>query len=294
MSFGSLAPFVRAPVVLLGMTMALAEPVAAQDAEPADRIVAVGGAITEIVYALGEEDRLVARDSTSLYPEAALDLPDIGYMRALSPEGVLSVEPDLIIALEGSGPPEALDVLQRASVEMVMLPEGFDAEGIVEKIETVGALVNAQEKAAALARDVASEIAAAQAAAAEMGEKRRVLFILSMSGGRIMASGTGTAANAIITLAGGENVISEYEGYRQLTDEAVIEAAPDIILMMDRQGEHDAADDELFTHPAIVPTPAGQARRSVRMDGPLLLGFGPRTGIAVRELAAALHGDGAD
>lgn len=291
MTWGALSPFSRAPAVLLAMTMAWAQPVLAQDAEPAERIVAVGGAITEIVYALGEEDRLVARDSTSLYPEAALDLPDIGYIRALSPEGVLSVEPDLILALEGSGPPEALDVLQRASVEMVMVPEGYDAQGIAEKIEMVGRILGVEEKAAALAEDIASDIAVAQAATAEIGEKQRVLFILSMSGGRIMASGTGTAANAIITLAGGENVISEYEGYRQLTDEAVIEAAPDIILMMDRQGEHDAADDELFTHPAIAPTPAGQARRSVRMDGPLLLGFGPRTGTAVRELTTALYGE---
>src|SRR6188768_3457559 len=68
-----------------------------------NRIVAVGGSITEIVYALGEEKRLIARDSTSVYPEAAFSLPDVGYMRALSPEGVLSVKPNAILALQGSG-----------------------------------------------------------------------------------------------------------------------------------------------------------------------------------------------
>src|SRR5690606_20289178 len=82
----------------------------------ANRVVAVGGSITEIVYALGEEKRLAGRDSTSVYPPEALQLPDVGYMRQLSPEGVLSVSPDAILMLEGSGPPSALDVLGKASV----------------------------------------------------------------------------------------------------------------------------------------------------------------------------------
>ena len=87
------------------------------------RIAAIGGSITEIVYALGEEKQLVARDSTSLYPEAALALPDVGYMRALSPEGVLSVNPTGILALQGSGPKEAVDVLKKASVPFIEVPE---------------------------------------------------------------------------------------------------------------------------------------------------------------------------
>ena len=69
------------------------------------RLVSIGGDVTEIIYALGEEKRLIARDSTSLYPKEATQLPDVGYMRALSPEGILAVNPTAIIAVEGSGPP---------------------------------------------------------------------------------------------------------------------------------------------------------------------------------------------
>ena len=102
------------------------------------RIASVGGSITEIVYALGEEDKLAARDSTSVYPEAALKLPDVGYMRALSPEGVLSVNPTGILAVEGSGPRETIDVLKKASVPFITVPETYDHAGILEKIRVVG------------------------------------------------------------------------------------------------------------------------------------------------------------
>lgn len=262
----------------------------AVDAGEHRRVVAVGGSITEIIFALGEQDRLIARDSTSVFPQDALDLPDVGYMRALSPEGVLSVDPDLIIALEGSGPPDAIEVLAKASIPMIMVPERFDRQGIVEKVRVVGDALGVAERAEQLAARVDADIAAAQAAAEGAGPRPRVLFVLSMQSGRILASGASTAASGVIALAGADNAITAYEGYRQLTDEAVIEAAPDVILMMDRGGAHDAQAAELFAHPAIAPTPAARNHAIVRMDGAFLLGFGPRTAEAVRELAEALHG----
>jgi iron complex transport system substrate-binding protein len=120
-----------------------------------------------------------------------------------------------------------------------------------------------------------------------------VLFVISTQGGRINAAGTGTAADALIRMAGGVNAVAEYAGYRQITDEAVGLAAPDVILMMDRDGDHGADDDALFAMPAVKLTPAARGRSVVRMDGLLMLGFGPRTAQAVRALNAALYGRGA-
>jgi iron complex transport system substrate-binding protein len=253
------------------------------------RIVSIGGSVTEIVYALGQEKRLLARDSTSVYPEAVFSLPDVGYMRQLSPEGVLSVSPDAIIALEGSGPREAIDVLKKASVPFVMVPEKFDRDGIVEKIRIVGHALGEEEKAAELAKSVEADIDAAQALTAKIGERKRVLFILSTQGGKILASGTGTAADGTIAMAGAENVISEFTGYKQLSDEAIVSAKPDVILMMDRAGQS-ISEADLFAHPAIASTPAGQAKKLIHMDGAYLLGFGPRTAAAIRDLSAALYG----
>jgi iron complex transport system substrate-binding protein len=255
------------------------------------RLVAIGGSITEIVYGLGEQDHLIARDSTSVFPPEALELPDVGYMRAISPEGVLSVDPSVIIALEGSGPPEALEVLNKASVPMITVPDRFDGEGILEKIRIVGEVLGEEDKAAAYASTVGADLDQAVAATADIAERKKVLFVLSLQGGRILASGTDTAANGIITMAGGLNAVTDYAGYKQLTDEAVIEAAPDVILAMDRGGDHQTQVDELLKHPAIAATPAAQTANIVRMDGAFLLGFGPRTAAATRELAVALYGD---
>ena len=256
----------------------------------AKRIVAIGGSVTEIVYALGEEGRLIARDSTGLYPPAALSLPDIGYMRAISPENVLGINPDGILTIEGSGPPEAIEVLKKASIPFAMVPETFDEAGILEKIRVVGAALGVSDKAEKLSAEVKVDIDAAIAATAGISERKRVLFVLSMQGGKALASGTGTAADGIIKMAGAINAVSEFAGYKPLTDEAIITAKPDLILMMDR-GDHAAANADMKAHPALSQTPAVQNDAILRMDGAYLLGFGPRTASAARDLARALYGD---
>lgn len=279
-------------LVALGLTAAAANAEEGQTTfKDTSRIASVGGSVTEIVYALGEEDKLVARDSTSLYPEAATKLPDVGYMRQLSPEGVLSVNPSGLLVLEGSGPKETIDVLKKASVPLIMVPETFDHGGILEKIRVVGKAFGADGKAAELVASVDADLAAAEKMTSGVSEKKRVLFVLSMQGGKILAAGSHTAASGIIELAGGVNAVEGFSGYKQLSDEAAILAKPDIILMMDRGGDRSIANAELFAHPAIAPTPAGQNKQLIRMDGNYLLGFGPRTAGAIRELATALYGD---
>jgi iron complex transport system substrate-binding protein len=263
-------------------------PGAAHAESAPQRVVALGGVVTEIVYALGQEDRLVARDATSTWPEEAEDLPDVGYVRALSPEGVLSVDPDLILAIEGSGPPETMDVLEAADIPLITVPEGHDAAAIRARIETVATALGVAEAGEALARDVETALAAAVADAAG-AVPPRVLFVLSMQGGRIMAAGDNTGAEGIIELAGGVNAMAGFEGYKQVSDEAVLLAAPDVILMMDRSGDHAADDAGIRAHPALGQTPAAEAGAIVRLPGLLMLGFGPRTPEAVRALSRAFE-----
>lgn len=281
-------------VATLGFPLALAASFGAGAVEDqvafpdSSKIVAIGGSITEIVFALGEQDRLVARDSTSVYPAAALKLPDIGYMRQLSPEGVLSVDPSGILALQGSGPKEAVDVLKKASIPFVEVPESFDHAGIVEKVRIVGKALGVEADADALAVEVDARLKTAEKLTASIRERKRVLFILSMQGGKILASGGDTAADGIIRLAGGINAVEGFTGYKQLSDEAVATASPDVILMMDRAGPS-VPDDVLFANAAIASTPAGVAHKVIRMDGGYLLGFGPRTADAIHDLAVSLY-----
>ncbi len=261
-------------------------------AQEADRVLSIGGSVTEIVHALGQGHRLVARDTTSTFPPKVTELPDVGYARALSPEGVLSVAPSLILAIEGAGPPEAIEVLAQSGVTFVSIPEAQSAEGILTKIAAVGAALGVPDRAEALATETRAALEAAAERRAQLPEtaRKRVLFILSLQGGRILASGRDTQAAAIIAMAGGVNAVTEFDGYKQMTDEAVAEAAPDVILMMDRTGDHAILDEQLFALPSIRVTPAGAAESIVRMNGLYLLGFGPRTATAALDLNRALYG----
>ncbi|MBZ9794760.1 hemin ABC transporter substrate-binding protein [Mesorhizobium sp. ES1-4] len=279
--------------ISLSLAFAALQPAGAAEgvsvfADPS-KVAAIGGSITEIVYALGEEKHLIARDSTSRYPKAALDLPDVGYMRQLSPEGVLSVNPTGILALHGSGPKEAIDVLKKTRIPFIEVPDRHDHEGILDKIRIVGKAIGADAKAEALVNEVDARLTAAEKQTASLTDRKRVLFVLSMQGGKILAAGSDTAANGIIKLAGGVNAIEGFSGYKQMSDEAIITARPDAILMMSNAGPP-VPDDELFGNPSIASTPAGAARKLIRIDGAYLLGFGPRTADAIHDLAASLYG----
>jgi iron complex transport system substrate-binding protein len=267
----------------------LAEEKQAGSEADTSRLVAVGGSITENVEALGAGDRLVARDTTSTYPPEATRLPDIGYMRQLSPESVLSVDPTAVFAQEGSGPAEAMDVLKKAAVPLIVVPERYSEDGILEKIRIVGEALGKTEAAEKLTHTVRQEIEGAEKRLATVKAPKRVLFILSAQGGKLLASGTGTAADGVIRLAGAQNAIEEFEGYKQLSDEAVIGARPDAILMMTGGAAEGAGDEEILSQPGVAATPAGVSRTLIRMDGLYLLGFGPRTAGAVRELSSKLY-----
>lgn len=255
-----------------------------------NRLVSIGGSVTEIIFALGEESRLIARDTTSMYPKKALDLPDVGYIRNLSPEGVLSVKPNQIITLEGAGPPEAISVLKSSGISINLIKETYDEEGVVYKILEVGKALSVDNKAQTLAAEVKKDFRAAEELIQNILIPKKVLFVLSYKGGKIMAAGTDTSAHGMITMAGATNALIGIKGYKPITDEAVIKAAPDIILVMDRHGASDPKTD-LLNLPTISKTPAGKSKSIIKMDGLYLLGYGPRTGKAVLELTGLIYGN---
>lgn len=264
--------------------------VSAATAQDASRVITLGGSVTEIAVALGAEDRIIARDTTSSWPKSVQALPDVGYIRALSPENVLALDPGLIIAEGDAGPPEAVDVLKAAGIPFILVPEATDPDSLAAKIEAVAAALDLPAEGAALSREVKTRLVAAEARTAAVATPKRVLFILSLKSGGVMAGGEGTEAEGIIHLAGGINAAVGFTGYKPMTDEAVLAARPDAILMMDREGDLSISDTDLLTQPALSQTPAAGTGAIIRMDGMLLLGFGPRTPEAVDALHAALYG----
>jgi iron complex transport system substrate-binding protein len=270
--------------------LALALGASAAAAADTSRIVSVGGAVTEILYALGMEKNIVGIDTTSLYPpNAAAEKPSVGYMRALSAEGVLGLRPTLIIANEGTGPKETMTVLQAANVPTVIVPDSFSGAGILDKIRVVSEAAGQLQRGRCMADRVRADLGALDRLVASIPAKKRVMFVLSFVNGRAMVSGRKTAADGIIHMAGAINAVSEYEGYKPITDEAVIAAKPDVVLSMQRGGPNPVTADEVFAQASFGATPAAAGKKFVAMDGLYLLGFGPRTARAARDLAETLY-----
>lgn len=262
----------------------------AQGHPEAQRIVTIGGPVTEIVFALGAGGRVVARDTTSAWPEAVSVLPDVGYMRRLSAEGVLSVGPDLIILRDTSGPPEALEQLRATNVPMVAVHDAFTPQAVLDAVRLVGAAIGQDAPAAELAARLEADFAALAQEAAQ-APKVRVMFVLSNQGGRLNVAGRGTGADGIIALAGGVNVMAgKYEGYKIMSDEAVIAAAPEVIVMIEPTGARpmDGGREDVMQLAAVRQTSAGRNGALVLVPG-AALGFGPRTVEFARTLLADLR-----
>ncbi len=264
--------------------------VAPAQAQTAERIVAAGGVVTEVLYALGQQDKVVGVDTTSQWPPEALkDKKSVGYVRALSAEGVLSLKPSQVIAVEGAGPPDALALLKESGTPITMIPEALSPEAVVSKIAAIGKAAGVAEPAQQLAAAVKRRFDELDKLRSGLPRQKRVLFVLSLQNGRTLVGGRATTADAIIALAGGINAAGAVEGFKPMTDEAIITAAPDVVLMMRHSSAHNAGPDELFAMPAFSETPAAKQKSLIRMDGLYLLGFGPRTPNAARDLMAELY-----
>lgn len=254
-----------------------------------ERIISADGSLTEIVYALGEEQRLVGVDTTSRYPEAATELAHIGYMRNLSAEGSLSLAPDAMIATEQSGPPRVLEQISAAGVSVNQYTAAPTLEAVRIKIESVAELVGKKEAGQALWQRVESEVNAARRRVAHIEKPLRVLFMFSVEGNTPVVGGSNTGADTMITMAGGLNIAAEVDGYKPMTTEAIVAARPELILMMNRGGNHTVTPKDVFSKPGLAQTPAAMNKRLVQMDGLYMLGFGPRMGQALNDLTEAFY-----
>lgn len=252
------------------------------------KIVSIGGAVTEILFALGLGDRIVAIDQTSTYPAAASKKPNVGYVRALSPEGVLSLSPSVVIAVEEAGPPSAIEVLRNARVPLVLVPQALDEEGVFKKIRLVAEAVGAREEGEKLVRAVQEDFKTLAGLREQIKARRKAAFVLALGQGSPIVGGNHTSVSAIFQLAGINNAFDKVEGFKPAADEAMIAAQPDAVVMM-AERNHAMTAETVFAMPAFAATPAAREKKIVALPGLYLLGFGPRTAHAARDLAAALY-----
>lgn len=269
--------------VLLAAAFALMVVPARAQGEP--RILALGGAVTETAYALGAGASLVGSDLTSRYPATAARLPKVGYLRALGAEGLLSLRPDLVLASADAGPPAVLRQVEAARVEVVSLAEAHSAEAALERVRRIGATLGRSSEAGQVADAMEADLAQVATDLRAVADRPRVLFLLSVGRGAPMAAGAGTAADAMLRLAGARNAVEDFNGYRPLSAEALLLAAPDVVLTttqtLDGVGGAGGLRDAVPGLDAGTPVAA--------FDSLYLLGFGPRLAQALHDLAAALH-----
>jgi iron complex transport system substrate-binding protein len=258
----------------------------------ASRILCIGGDVTEITYALGAGDRVAAVDTTSQFPPQALkEKASVGYMRALSSEGVISVDATVVLASERAGPPEVVKTLKASSVPYIEVPDEFTPEGLVKKIHLIARAIGTEAEGDRIAQDVAAGFAALATLRSRIRRPVRALFVLGVQNGRIMVGGKNTSADAVLELAGARNVAADINGFRPAGDEAVLEMAPEVIVGMRRTSDSDTHDlSQLFALKGVQSTPAGAAKRLVLVDA-YLLGFGPRVPHAARDLLRVLYPD---
>jgi len=253
-----------------------------------ERILVLGAMVGETVYALGSGNHVVGRDLSCQRPDDLAEKPAVGYHRALSAEGVLSLNPTAILGTTEAGPPNVVEQLKKSGLPVVLLEVEHTVDSLKHNLRRVGEVLGASDQAEKLVAEVESDLKEIPAPE----KKRQVLFLLSSPGsGRYMAAGTGTAADAMIRLAGGENLFSDMPGYKPVSAEIMADRSPDVVLVAagGQHGETISPERLAEALPFLEESPASRQGRLVTLDLARFLTFGPRTGEAARELHEIIY-----
>ncbi|AJJ11673.1 hemin-binding periplasmic protein hmuT [Yersinia rohdei] len=251
----------------------------------AERIVTIGGDVTEIAYALGAGGEIVARDSTSLQPQAVQKLPDVGYMRMLNAEGILAMKPTMLLVSELAQPSLVLKQVADSGVNVVTVPGQTTPESVAVKINAVATALNQQEQGQKLITDYQQRLSAVNNTPLPV----KVLFVMSHGGLTPMAAGQNTAADAMIRAAGGSNAMQGFSRYRPLSQEGVIASAPDLLLITSDGVRALGGNEGIWKLPGLALTPAGKNKRLLVVDDMALLGFGLETPQVLAQLRKGME-----
>lgn len=251
------------------------------------RLVTLGGTVTEIVYALGEGDKVVATDASSLYPAEAQQLPSVGYYRGVPVEGVLSARPDLVLASENAGPPEALSRLAGLGVELHTVSDRPSLDSLYERIRVIAKSLGRKTEGEALVAEVSSSLEAVRST--RHCPARRAVVLLNRSGSFTVA-GRNTTADAVLKLAGLENAMHAQSGYKPLSIEGLVALAPEVIVLTTASADAVGGVAAFATQPAVAAGSAAANGRVGAIDDLLILGMGPRVAQAVSQLCRLAAG----
>ncbi|MFE2012545.1 hemin ABC transporter substrate-binding protein [Streptomyces sp. NPDC059491] len=260
-----------------------------------ERIVPLSGSLSEIVFTLGLGDRVVARDITATFEQAA-DLPVVTRAHDVSAESVLSLRPTLVLAEATTGPAEAVAQIRDAGIPLVVVAPARELPDVDARIDAVAAALGVPGSGTELRRRTQERIAAVREGVPAGGARPRVAFLYVRGSAAVyLLGGAESGASSLLEAAGAIDAGKESgltKDFTPITSEALAQAAPDALLVMSKGLASVGGIDGLVKIPGVAETPAGAARRVVTVDDGVLLNYGPRTDRVLASLVDQLHGEG--
>ncbi|MFQ6396339.1 hemin ABC transporter substrate-binding protein [Nocardia sp. KC 131] len=263
--------------------------------DSASRIIAADrtGTLAQIVWGLGLGPKLIGRSTGASFP-AVRNLPSVtGGSGSLNLESILALRPSVFLTDSTSAAPAVREQLRAAGVTVVYFDPERTMDGVVPQIEAVAAALGVPDRGQALAQRTRDEIATASAAVPKQDKPLTIAFLYLRSSAITMLAGPGSGADALIAALGATDageVAGIKEPFVAITSEAMIGAAPDVLLVMTDGLKSVGGIDGLEKVPGIAQTPAGRNRRVVDMSDAVVLSFGPNTGRVIAALSEAVYG----
>jgi iron complex transport system substrate-binding protein len=254
----------------------------------AQRIITAGSAITETVCALGDCDKIVASDKTSLFPEQIQQLPSIGYRSSISTEGIVSLKPDLFIAERGYVEESVLTQLASSGINLVVIDRQLSIEDTKRYIAKIAGVLNREVEGKKLIATIDEALVEANRLLQETTTKPKVLCIYNRGTATVTFAGKNTFQE-IVPLSGGVSALPDVNGYKPLNTESLIAANPDYILMAQSGFESLGGLNGVLKLPGVAQTTAGKKKQIIYLDTLVLSNFGPRVGMGILELVKLLH-----
>ena len=254
-------------------------------AKNSNSIVVAGGSITEIIYFLNLQNKLVGVDVTSNYPLNAKKLPSIGYIRNLSIEGLLSLKPNLILAEESIGPPIIVKQLNKTSVEFRMIKNNYTIDGINEKFLCISKILDIEIKNNINYKKFVNNVKKLKSFVKNNNkEKKDILLILMMKGTSPIIAGKNTSGHGFIKMIGQNNSMGKISGWKPVSSEQILIANPNYIIVTKRALKDFTSIEKFLKLPGISSTKAAKNKNVFIKDGMSLLGYGPRTINVAKEI----------
>ncbi len=249
------------------------------------RIVSLSGTTSEILCALGMEDKIVGVDVTSTYPQSVVKLPKVGHNRNISAESIIALKPTLVIGIAENIKPELTEQLKSANIKVLLYHLDNSVAGTKSLIKHIADSLGKSAAVQALSDNIDKDLKEVLV----LNRKIKILFIYARGAGTMMVAGNHTSATAMISIAGAENAVNDFEDFKPLTPESLLKANPDEILMFDSGLQSLGGMDGLLKVPGVSQTNAGKNKQVIEMDGQLLTGFGPRVGQAAAALSKKIN-----